>query len=150
MPFMHPTHQILSMVMALLTLPQVKSIVFYFLAYAGGSFVTETGLDLPSTAGGTPMWVGSLFQNQTLDRDYEERSQGVAAYENQSQILAQGDVPSYVLDNDLFQANLKDFTVPSKDKAVLSLAGGGLEMQEMCIIPDSINEPQLLVILMLT
>ena len=47
------------------------------LAYAGGSFVTETGLDLPSTAGGTPMWVGSLFQNQTLDRDYEERSQGV-------------------------------------------------------------------------
>ena len=42
------------------------------LAYAGGSFVTETGLDLPSTAGGTP--VGRFtFQNQTLDRDYEER-----------------------------------------------------------------------------
>ena len=79
-----PTHQILSMVMVLLTLIQVKSIVYLLAMY--GSFVTETGLDLPSTAGGTPMWVGSLFQNQTLDRDYEERVARRGAYENQSQI----------------------------------------------------------------
>ena len=96
------------------------------IAYEGGSFVTETGLDLPSTAGGTPMWVGSLFQNQTLDRDYEERSQGVNDFLNQQAIKAEGMIVTYVVDQDLLQANLKDPTVPAKDRTVLSLAGVGL------------------------
>ena len=96
------------------------------IAYAGGQFTIETGLDLPSTAGGTPMWVGSVFQNQTLDRDYEERSQGVADYQNQRQLLAEGFVPTFVVDNDLFRANTKDFTIPPNQRAVLSLAGVGL------------------------
>ena len=51
----------------------------------------------------------------------------------------------YVLDNDLFQANLKDFTVPSKDKAVLSLAAG-LDAG-MCIIPTQSTNPNFLVTL---
>ena len=96
------------------------------IAYAGGSFVTETGLDLPSTAGGTPMWVGSLFQNQTLERDYEERSQGVNDFLNQQAIEAEGMIATYVIDQDLLQANIKDPTIPSKDKTVLSLAGVGI------------------------
>ena len=96
------------------------------IAYAGGQFITETGLDLPSTAGGTPMWVGSIFQNQTLDREYEERSQGVSDYQNASQLIAEGILPTYVLDQDLLNANKKDPTVPPKDKAVLSLAGVGI------------------------
>lgn len=96
------------------------------IAYAGGSFVTETGLDLPSTAGGTPMWVGSLFQNQTLDRDYEERSQGVSDFLNQQAIEAQGMIATYVVDNDLFAANTKDFTIPPSQRTVLSLAGVGI------------------------
>ena len=45
----------------------------------------------------------------------------------------------HVLDNDLFQANLKDFTVPSKDKAVLSLAGVGLGDAGNVYNPDSIE-----------
>ena len=104
-------------------------------AYAGGQFITETGLDMPSTAGGTPMWVGAVFQNQTLDLEYEELSTGKASFQNAAEEIALGGSPTYVIDDDLVESNNKDFTIPITEKTSLSLAGVGLGNSGNCYIP---------------
>jgi len=117
--------------------PGTKEYCLAPLIYAGGQFLTETGLDLPSTASGTPMWIGSVFQNQTLDLEYEKASQGVSDYLNQVQLRADGIIPTFVLDDDLVESNMKDFTIPLDQKQSTALAGVGLGFAGNCYIPGT-------------
>jgi hypothetical protein len=118
----------------------IRSYCLAPLAYAGGSFVTETGLEMPSTAGGTPIWTGAVFQNQTLDLEYEERSTGKSDYQNAAALIAEGGAPTYVVDEDLVESNMKDFTIPPTEKTTLALAGVGLGNAGNCYIPGTNQE----------